>query len=182
MDIDPADFFEGIGQKLSKFKLPDLKTLGIAGAVLLVVAGLAWLFSRQSLETRCQVMADAIAKGDMQTIVGLSLPGTELDAIKWSADINKEYSDLKLRMGGVDPGVKIQIQHNSGGTTAQALVVFTREGGRRSGQIPIEDLPPIPTRANVKQSLETVLHWSLDTWGNWRLDARKTSESASPSS
>src|SRR5262249_55263846 len=160
----------------AKIKLPNLKTLGIVGGVLLLLAGFAWLFSRQSVETRSQLLATAISKGDMQTIVDLSLPGTEMEALKWAVDIIKQYGDLKLSLGGQDPGMKVQVQSNIQGSASQALVIFAREGARSAGAIPVEELQPMPTLSTPKKSLELVLFWTADTWGNWRLDAKRTAE------
>src|SRR5262245_24522256 len=87
IELDPADLLEGVSRKLSRIKLPDAKILGITGVVLLLVAGCAWLFARPSVEQRTQALATALGKGDLETVVGLSLPGTEMDAIKWSGDI-----------------------------------------------------------------------------------------------
>jgi hypothetical protein len=175
IEIDAGDLFEGVGQKLSKIKLPSLKTLGIVGVVLLIVAAGAWMFSRQSIEKRTQVLAAALSKGDLETVVGLAMAGTEMEAITWSAKVFDQYSSLKVSFGGVDPGITIQIQGQGSGNSAQALVVYSREGAARPGQIPL-DLPPSPSLSNAKQSLELVLYWTLDTWGNWRLDARRTLE------
>jgi hypothetical protein len=172
---------EGLGQKLKKLKLPDATTLGIVGGVLLLVAAGFWLFSRQSVETRTQLLATAITKGDMQTIVDLALPGTEMEALKWSVDIVKQYGDLKLSLGGQDPSMKVQVQSNNQGSAAQALVVFSREGARSAGTIPVEELQPVPNLASTKKSLDVMLFWTADTWRNWRLDAKRTAEAFKPS-
>ncbi len=85
-----------------------------------------------------------------------------------------------MSMGGRDPGVQIQVQNNSDGNSAQALVIFSREGGAHlSGRVVTPDLePPKPSRSS-KDSIEIVLFWAPDTWGTWRLDAKRTAENAS---
>src|SRR5262249_43180911 len=60
---------EGLGKTLSKFKLPDPKILGVVAAVLAVIGLLSWIFSRQSVETRTRLLAVAIARGDVGTIM-----------------------------------------------------------------------------------------------------------------
>ncbi len=108
----------------------------------------------------------------------MSLPETVGQAMSWGNDIYSQYADLKISMGGRDPGVQIQVQDNSQGSTAQALVVFSREGGHREGRIVMPDLDaPKPTRS-AKDSIEIVLFWAPDTWGTWRLDAKRTAENA----
>jgi hypothetical protein len=171
---------EGLGQKLAKIKLPDAKTIGIVGLVLLITAGVAWLLSRESVETRSNQVANAINKGEVGVVIGLALPGMETDAIKWFADIYKQYADLKVSMGGQDPAMSVQVQSNTQGSSAQALVVFSRTSSRRAGSIPTEELQPVPTLANAKNSIEVVLFWTPDTWGNWRLDAKRTAEASTP--
>jgi hypothetical protein len=171
---------EGWGQKLSKIKLPDSKTLGIVGLVLLLTAGCWWLLSRQSVETRTQLIATAIAKGDMETIMGLALPGTEMEAMKWGVDTIKLYTDLKVSLGMQDPVLKIQVQSDTQRSTAQSLVVFSQGSGIRVGPSLSDELQPVPTLASSKKSIELILFWTPDTWGNWRLDAKRTAEAGTP--
>ena len=56
VDLD-LSALEGLGQKLAKLKLPDVKTMAVVAAVLLVVAGIWWLLSRESLQTRSERIA-----------------------------------------------------------------------------------------------------------------------------
>jgi hypothetical protein len=171
---------EGLGQKLAKLKLPDLKTMAVVGVVLLVVAGIGWLFTRESLETRSNRVGTAISKGDIETIVGLALPGTEMEAMKWAADIIKQHLDLKASLGMQEPAMSVQVQSNTQGSAAQALVEFKAEPGRRGGALPVVDLPPTPSLSHAKKSIELILHWTPDTWGNWRLDGKRTGETSTP--
>ena len=140
----------------------------------------AWILARQSVEKRTELFAAAIRRGDVETVMGMSLPGTEGDALKWYAEIYKQYLDLKLALGGQDPGVKIQVQNNAVGESAQALVVFSREAGSRTGPILSDDLEAVPRNVTTKQSLEMVLFWTPDTWGTWRFDAKRTIEAGMP--
>ncbi len=169
---------EGLGQKLSKLKLPDIKILGVASVVLLLVAGIGWMLSRESLETRSQRVAKAISKGDVETVVGLALPGTEMEAMKWTVDTIKQHTELKLSMGMQEPAMTVQVQSNTQGSSAQALVQYKAEGGRRGSALPTEELQALPSLADAKKSLELILYWAPDTWGNWRLDAKKTAEAS----
>jgi hypothetical protein len=170
--------FEDLGKKLGKLKLPDVKTLAIAGLVLLITAGVGWMLSRESLEKRVQKVATAINKGDMETVVNLALPGTEMQAMTWAVDLIKRHADLKISMGGQDPAMDVQVQSNTQGGSAQALLRFSRATQRTAGALPPEELQPNPSPANDKNSIEVVLFWTPDTWGNWRLDAKRTAEAS----
>ncbi len=166
----------GLGERLAKIKLPDAKIVGVTAAVLLVVAFFWWLFSKPSVEQRSQALARAIRELNMDAAVGMALPGTEMEAMKWVGDIYKQYVDLKLRIGNIDPGVKIQVQENSYGS-AQSLMVFSREGATSSGPMSVEQAAAIePQSPNEKKSMELVVFWAKDTWGTWRLDGKRTAE------
>jgi hypothetical protein len=170
---------EGLGDKLSKLKLPDAKTLGVSAAVLLAIGFFWWLFSKQSVEQRSQTLATAIRKLDMDTAVGLALPGTEMEAMKWVGDVYKQYLDLKLNIGNLEPGVKISVQQNSDGS-AQSLLLFSREGASSSGPLTVEQASSLEARsAEAKKSMELVVFWAKDVWGNWRLDGKRTTETGS---
>jgi hypothetical protein len=182
IEFDAEGALQGLGEKLSKIKLPDAKMIGIIAVVLLAVAGAGWLLSRQSLEQRSELLTAAIRKGDVEVVMGVALPGTEGDALKWYADIYKEYLDLKLSMGGQDPAAKVQVQQATGGNSAQTLLSFSRGGGTRVGRYEEDELQPAPATRPTKHSLDLVIFWTPDTWGNWRFDAKRTAEvgSANP--
>jgi hypothetical protein len=172
----------GLGDKLAKIKLPDPKTLGIIAGVLVVIAFFWWLFSKQSVEQRSVALAKAIRTLDMDTTVALALPGTELDAMKWLGDIHKEYTELKLAIGNLEPGVSISVQPGSDGSSSQSLLVFSRQGAISTGPLSVEQAASLePQSAEVKKSLELVLYWTKDTWQAWRLDGKRTAEHASRS-
>jgi hypothetical protein len=167
---------EGLGKKLSRVRLPDPKILGVIAVVLALVGFCAWIFSRQSVKTRTEILATAIAKGDIGTIMEMSLPETVGQAMSWGNDIYSHYADLKISMGGRDPRLQIQVQDNTSGNSAQALVVFSRESPVRDERLRTPDLgAPAPSRSG-KDSIEIVLFWAPDTWGTWRLDAKRTAE------
>jgi hypothetical protein len=168
---------EGLGQKLSKIKLPDVKILGVTAGVLLVVAFFWWLFSKQSVEQRCESLAKAIRDLNMDAAVAMALPGTEMDAMKWVGDVYKQYVDLKLAIGNLEPGVQTKVDYNSDGT-AQALMVFGREGAVSTGPLSVEQASSLEPSANAKKSMEVVVHWAKDTWGTWRMDGKRTADGA----
>jgi hypothetical protein len=169
---------EGIGKSLAKLSMPDPKILGAVAVVMAIIGILYWIFSRESVETRSQRLAHAISIGEIGTIMELSSPETVREAMSWGNDIYSQYAELKVSMGGRAPGVQIQVQNSADGKSAQALVVFSREGGQREGRIVAPELePPKPSKSG-KGTIEIVLFWTPDTWGTWRLDAKRTSENA----
>jgi hypothetical protein len=168
---------EGLGQKLGKIKLPDAKIVGVTAAVLLVVAFFWWLFSKQSVEQRSDALAKAIRELNMDAAVGMALPGTEMEAMTWVGDTYKKYVDLKLAIGNLEPGMQTSVQYNSDGT-AQALMTFGREGAVSTGPLSVEQASNLDPSANAKKSMELVVHWAKDTWGSWRLDGKRTADSA----
>ena len=169
---------EGLGNKLSKIRLPDPKTLGVSAAVLLAIAFFWWLFSKQSVEQRSNALAAAIRKLDINSAVGMAMPETEMQVMKWVGDVYKQYLDLKLNLGNLEPGVQIKVQENSDGT-AQSLMLFSREGASSSGPLSVEEAASLePQSATSKKSMELVVFWAKDTWGTWRLDGRRTAENS----
>ncbi len=169
---------EGLGEKLAKIKLPDPKLIAATLVVLIIIGICSWLFSRESVETRSHTMAVAITKGDIGTAMTIVLPGTEGEAMRWFNDVFQEYLDLKKSMGLMDPGIQIQVQNSSDGNSAQALLVFSREGSHRPGPSPIveEELQAPKPGSKAKDALQIILFWTPDTWGTWRLDAKRTAE------
>jgi hypothetical protein len=159
-------------------KLPDAKMLGVTVAVLLVVGFFWWLFSKKSVEQQSHTLASAIRKLDMDSAVGLALPGTEMETMKWVGDVYKQYLDLKLAIGNLEPGVQISAHENSDGS-AQALLQFSREGASSTGPLSVEQAATLePQSTETKKSMELVVYWMKDTWGIWRLDGKRTTEAA----
>jgi hypothetical protein len=166
---------EGLTQKLARIKVPDAKVLGVTAAVLLVVAFFWWLFSKQSVEQRSQSLAAAIRNLDMNTISAMALPGTEMEAMTWVGDVSKQYVDLKLALGNLEPGVQVSVQYNTDGT-AQALMTFGREGAVTTGPLSVEQASDLSPSAGGKKSLDLVVAFAKDTWGTWRLDGKRTAD------
>jgi hypothetical protein len=167
-----------LGEKLGKIKLPDPKTVGIVAGVMLAVAFFWWLFSKQTVEQRAETLAVAIRDLDMDTMMAMALPGTEFEAMKWMNDIVKDYMDLKLALGNINPGVKIQSQPTSDGSSAQTLLVFSREGATSTGPMSVEQAATLEPPKGSKTTMELVVYWTKDTWQVWRFDGNKTNEAA----
>jgi hypothetical protein len=170
----------GLGEKLARIRLPDAKILGVAAGVLLLVGFFSWLFSKQSVEQRCDVLSQAIRTANMEAAVAMALPGTEMEAMKWLGDVYKQYIDLKLALGNIDPGVQLNVQYNSDGS-AQSLMTFGREGAVSTGPLSVEQASSLEPSAGGKKSMELVIHWAKDTWGTWRLDGKRTADNAGKS-
>ena len=92
--------------------------------------------------------------------------------MKWVGDVYKQYLDLKLAIGNLEPGVQISAHENSDGS-AQALLRFSREGASSTGPLSVEQAATLePQSAEIKKSMELVVYWMKDTWGIWRLDGK----------
>ena len=168
---------EGLGEKLSKIKLPDVKMIGVTLAVLMVVGFFWWLFSKKSVQQQSQTLATAIRNMDLNTTSAMALPGTEMEAMKWLGDVAKRYIDLKLSLGNLEPGVQISAHQNSDGS-AQSLLVFSREGASSTGPLSVEQAASLEPSSEGKKSMELVVFWAKDVWGAWRLDGKRTEEAA----
>jgi hypothetical protein len=173
---DSVQKFDDAASKLSNVKLPkiDPKVLLAIGGIVLVAALGYWFFSKQSLELRAQAIAVSFAKADMKTAVDVSVPGTELDTIRWYSDVYKQYGELKLLFGGQEAGVTIQPQGDMTTETVRVKLIFSKDGMRFDGSIFADIFQPNPTLNKGKSSLELPLFWTRDMWGNWLLDGTKT--------
>lgn len=180
LDIDLG--LDALRGKINKFKLPDPRILAVLAAVVLVGGAVFWLFSRQSLDTRAKIVADAIKSSDLKQIVDIAVPGTENDLILWYADVYKQYLNLKLVLGQ-DAGVTIHTTGDSRGGTSMVVIQFARPGALPdTGPVVAESLQPIPSLSHVKHTLDVPLFFVVDGYGNWTLDGKRTavgSESAS---
>ncbi len=165
--------------KLGKVKLPDPRIIAVLAVLVLVGGAAYWIFSRQSLEVRARIVADAIKSSDLKQIIDISVPGTENDLILWYADVYKQYLNLKLILGQ-DAGVTIQKTGDSRGGTAMVVAQFARSGARPDSPALAESLQPIPSLSNIKSTLEVPLFFVVDGYGNWSLDGKRTAVGSGP--
>jgi hypothetical protein len=172
---DTVERFDDVASKLSSIKLPqiDPKVFAAIGGVILVAALGFWFFSKQSLEKRSLEIAKSFLKSDMKTAVDISLPGTEMDTIRWYADVYKQYGELKVLFGGQEAGVTVQTG-DAKGDTVPVKLIFSKEGMRFDGSLFADIYQPNPSLNKGKSSLELPLFWTKDVWGNWLLDGSKT--------
>ena len=173
---DTVERFDDVASKLSSLKLPtiDPKVLAAIGGVVLVAALGYWFFSKQSLEKRSLEIAKSFLKSDMKTAVDISVPGTEMDTIRWYADVYKQYGELKLLFGGQEAGVTVQTMGDAKGETVPVKLIFSKEGMRFDGSLFADIYQPNPNLNKGKSSIELPLFWTKDVWGNWLLDGSKT--------
>jgi hypothetical protein len=173
---ETVDKFDNVAAKLSNVKLPqiDPKVFVAIGGIVLVAALGYWFFSKQSLKQRAVEIARSFAKADMKTAVDFSLPGTEMDTIRWYNDAYKQYGELKLLFGGQEAGVTVEEQSEATGGTVPVKLIFSKEGMRFDGSIFADIFQPNPSLNKGKSSLELPLFWTKDFWGNWLLDGTKT--------
>lgn len=170
---EASEALDALASKVASIKLPSGATLGIVAGVLLVVGLGFWLFSRQSLETRTRNVGKAIIDADIKKIVDMSVAGTETDVILWFNDVYRQFLDVKLVLGR-DPSINIQIPGNSGGNTGVAILRFSGQGAQSSAPPLAAAMQPIPSLANVKDTLDLRLFFVVDSLGNWLLDGTKT--------
>ena len=172
--------FRQYSRRFRHIKLPSGRTLGILVAVALVGGLVYWFASRQTLEGRARAIAEAVPNCDIKTVAEMSVPDAEMNAMLWTNDVYKSYCDVQMALGGMKPGMKIQVTPSDSGSDAQALVSYSREGAQ--GSMPGVTPPPPAGKSGSapKDSLDLVLYWSRDSFGNWMFDAKKTRETAKP--
>jgi hypothetical protein len=165
---------DALASKVAKVQLPSPRTLGIIAGIALVIGLGFWLFSRQSLEKRARIVGESFRnQGDIKRIVDISLPGTETDVILWFNDAYRDYLNVKLVLGR-EPSVDVQAPGASGGNTGVAIVRFSGRGPQSTAPPLAATMQPIPSLANVKDTLDLRLFFTVDSLGNWLLDGTRT--------
>ncbi len=170
---EASEALDALAARAAKIKLPSGATLGIVAGIALVAGLSYWLFSRQSLETRTRKVGEAVAAADIKKIVDMSVSGTETDVILWFNDVYRQYLDVKLLLGR-DPSINIQIPGNSDGNSGVAILRYSGQGAQSSAPPLAAAMQPIPSLANVKDTLDVRLFFVVDAMGNWLLDGTKT--------
>jgi hypothetical protein len=165
-----------VASSLSKIRIPSIPptTLAIVGGIVLLSVAGYWFFSRQTIETRCIDVARAIQQTDMKSVIDLAIPGTEMDAIRWYNDVYRQYANLKVSLAGQEAGITVQPPTPVPGGETKVYVYYSTSGVRFDGSLFHDALAPNPSLSNAKQTLEMVLYWSKDMWGNWLLDGTTT--------
>jgi hypothetical protein len=126
------------------------------------------------METRSNIIASALDKGEMKTVIDLCVPGTETDTMIWYADVAKKYNVFKIAIFGAEPAVTVQAHGDTRGGSALVLVIYTRQGTRIESAAFAEANQPIPSQSNSNPTFELPLFWVKDAWGNWVLDGKRT--------
>jgi hypothetical protein len=177
-----TEAIDEVAAKLSSLKLPRIPpaVLGAIAVVFLVVGGLYWILSRQSLETRSEIVAHTLINGEMKTIIDLCVPGTETEAIMWYAQVASKYNLFKRAIGPEDPAVNIHVQGDSRGGSALVFATYSKPGTRIATPAFLESLQPVPSLSNANEVFELPLFWVKDTWGNWVLDGKRTAVGSIP--
>ena len=132
---DTATAIDDIAEKFSKIKVPTIPpgVLGIAGAVLVVGLLAYWFFSRQGIEARSVAVAHAFNSTDMKLVLDMTSQDTVMDAIRWFNDATLKFNELKIALGGQEPGIKTQVAEGSKGGGTQVTVTFYKAGPRQEG-------------------------------------------------
>jgi hypothetical protein len=174
--IEFGGSFDDITQKFSKIKLPKISgtAAGIAAVVVLVAALGFWLFARQSLKTRAELVAKAVTSPEsVKNAIDLAVPETAFDVIKWHSQASLRYGELKMAMGGIDASLNTNILSDGSNGPAVVVIQFST-AGTRLGNAGVEALQPIPSRSNTSSMLEEHLYFVKDAFGNWLLDGTRT--------
>jgi hypothetical protein len=172
---ETTEALEALASKVAKVRLPPPKTMAIVGGIALVLGLGYWLFSRQSLEKRARIVAEAIASSEIKRITDMAVEGTETDVIMWYADVYQRFLGVKVMLGR-EPYIKIEIPGNSGGNNGLAIATFSGQNPQAPSAPGIaEAMQPIPSKTNAKDRLDVRLYFVVDALGNWRLDGSRTS-------
>jgi hypothetical protein len=180
---EKTEAIDDLAAKLSNLKLPRVSpmVLGIIALVGLFIGSLYWLLSRQSLETRSEIVANTLINGEMKTVIDLCVQGTETEAMMWYAKVAEKYNLFKRAIGREDPAVSVHVQGDSRGGSALVIATFSRAGTRIATPAFLESLQPIPSLSSSNETFELPLFWVKDYWGNWVLDGKRTAVGSIPS-
>ena len=111
-------------------------TLAIVGGIALSCRPWATGCSPGKRSRHAAEVAKAIVKTDMKPVIDLSVPGTEMDSMRWYNDIYKQYMDLKLALGGQDAGVTVEPPRSTPkAARPRSYVLFSKAGSRFDGSI-----------------------------------------------
>ena len=175
--IEFGGSFDDLTQKFSKIKLPKISgpAAGIAAVVILLAALGIWLFARQSLKTRAELVAKAVMSPEsVKNAIDLAVPETAFDVIKWHSAASLRYGELKMAMGGIDASLNTNILSDGTNGGPAVVVVQFSTAGTRLGNAGVEALQPLPSKSNTNSSLEEHLYFVKDSFGNWLLDGTRT--------
>jgi hypothetical protein len=174
--IELGGQFDELAARFSKVKLPRVSgaTAGITAAVILVLALGIWLFARQSLKTRAELVARSMMSADgVMKVMEVSIPETAMDVIQWHSKASMRYGELKMALGGIDANVNLNVLSDGSNGPAVVVAQFTTQG-TRLGNAGVEALHPVPSLANTNSTLEEHLYFVKDSFGNWLLDGTRT--------
>jgi hypothetical protein len=177
-----SEAIDEIASKLTRLKVPQVSPL-VLGIILLaglLFGAVYWLFSRQTLETRSEIVAKSFIKSDMKAVIDLCVPGTETDAIVWYGEVWKKFNLLKKALAGEDPEVAVHAHGDTRGASALVVATFSKPGNRIASASFLESLQPVPSLSNSNETLELPLFWVKDVWGNWVLDGKRTAVGSIP--
>ena len=90
---------EDMAARITRIKLPRIsgQTAGIAAGVIVVVALLVFIFARQSLKTRAEIVGKALGSPEgMKAVMDVTVPETALDVIQWYSAATMRYGELKI--------------------------------------------------------------------------------------
>ena len=86
----------------------------------------------------------------MKTVLDMTSQETVMDAIRWFNDATLKYNELKIALGGREPGIRTKVVEGSKDGATQVVVTFYKTGPRQEGAALVEAQQPVPSLANRK--------------------------------
>jgi hypothetical protein len=105
--------------------------------------------------------------------MAIAVPETALDIIRWHGEASRKYNELKMALGGLDPGLNIKILSDGSNGPAVVVAQFSAEG-TRLGNAGLDAVHPNPGLSKPDSNIEFHLYFVKDAFGNWLLDGTRT--------
>jgi hypothetical protein len=162
-----------------KENLPEFNVTGrsaLITLILLVVFGLGYFFYTREPETlsdRGKLVGEAFVADSLSRVKAYSSPDSVDEVVQWYGIAKRVLDDRKKIWTGRDIRVGcVPIDENRRQRTGEVLISLVPSHASPQAEKIISNNPDIAEMA--KRSLELSLHFTLDSWGKWRLDGRRT--------
>jgi hypothetical protein len=161
-------------------RLPSLqvqpRTLAVLGGLGLVALAWFWFSRNEPLSEVAQRAAQATMDGDLTVLRGLASSGTTEEVLQWYQSVRPKCDALRSVSGG-PPTVGFIImkeEPQSGIAEVQARYVpMEMDLTRRGSLLPDPTVLASGTRAKI---LEIPMRFTVGSWGDWKLDGKRTLE------
>jgi hypothetical protein len=174
--IDPAADVEQWFEKLGASARRLARYAAVLAAVLVVYGLYRTFVQPASLEEQSLKAASAIARNDLTTIREMALDGTSDAAVEWFDSVDPEFKDQLRSTPSLIPKVEI-VTVRRDPATSSAEVVARLSLAEPEGRMGIV-AASTSIGSIAGQSVEVPFVMVDCGWGGWRLDGKKTSETA----